>query len=156
MDRDRLRSRLDRQTAHDHTRMRHWIERREQSIIDGLDNPVLPAFCRICFAGMIAGAAMAASGDVASACQRGGFDVSAARRAALSALTLWLVFGAGLAAGCGLQLRIGFGHPWFEAHSLRRNGKRRMAWDKKYRLWLAIDVAGAIAISTIFVILRLL
>ena len=137
LNRDRLRDKLDRQTARDHTRMRHWSERREGKIMRDLDSPVLPAFCRVCLIGMLVGAFMASTGDMA----RPGHG--AWRSAATSALMAWLLFGVPLVIGCLIQLKRGFDHPWFSAHRLNRRGQLRMPWAKKYRLWAMVAVIGA-------------
>ena len=154
LNREKLRNKLNLQVARDHTRMRHWYERREKRIRDGMENPVLPVFCRICLIGMIAGAAMVASGDIASALQRGGLTPGSLKSAALSALIIWSVFGAGLDAGCVIQLKKGFGHPWFEAHSLKHSGRRRMDWGQKYRLWFFVAVIGLLVLLCVYGILK--
>ena len=149
LNRDKLRARLERQSARDDTRRRHWAARREERIERGMEDPVLPAFCRICLTGMVAGSFMAATGDL--------FHTpvwsAALRNAARSALLAWLIFGAPLAAGCALQLRKGFDHPWFKRHGLTRKGRPRMPWGRKYRLWLAAAVVGALALGVLNLIL---
>lgn len=149
LNREKLRNRLDRQTARDHTRMRRWSERREGRILDGMERPVLPAFCRICLTGMLAGAFMAATGDLAS--PGNGARGTVLRSAAASALAMWAAFGVPLAVGCLMQLKKGFDHPWFDRHRLRRNGRLRMPWERKYRLWTGIACLGGAALLAVYI-----
>lgn len=142
LDREKLKARLERQAARDDTNRRHWIERREARVLNGMEAPLLPRFCRICLVGMIGGGFMAFTGDLASA--RAGAGL---KNAASSTLVIWLVFGIPMAIGCLVQLRRGFGHPWFDRHRLTRGGRPRMAWEKKYRLWIGIAAAGAAALA---------
>lgn len=149
LDREGLRKRLDEQSARDDTRRRHWQERKEKRIAGVMGNPVLPALCRICLIGMLAGAFMAFTGDLFS--RRGrGVDAALIRRALGSALAMWAVFGAMLAAGCVIQLIRGFDHPWYDAHRLTRRGTLRMPWRKKYRLWLATAIAGGMILLILY------
>ena len=149
-DRNDLRQKLERQAARDDTRRRHWTERRERRVLRVMESPVLPAFCRVCLAGMLAGSFMAATGDLAL----GRSCPEALKNAAGSALLAWLTFGVPLAIGCLLQLRRGFNHPWFEQHRLNRRGRLRMPWPRKYRLWLAAAVIGAAALAGLCLAVR--
>ena len=139
-DPEKLRERLRRQVARDDTNRRHWAERRRRRIAQGMDDPVLPAFNRLCLIGMIAGSVMMATGDLA---------VGAPRNASRSALWCWLAFGVPLAIGCALQLHRGFDHPWFAQHRLDRRGRPRMPWARKYRFWLAAAVTGAAVLAVL-------
>ena len=147
-DRERLRRRLEEQTARDHTRMRHWSRQREARVTNQMERPLTHGLCRVCLVGMIAGALAAGIGDLASGSPR------AVPNAAASALMMWLIFGVPLSVACQIQLRRGFDHPWFDAHRLTRRGNPRMPWDKKYRLWLLIDGIGTCLLGIAFALTR--
>ena len=153
LDREKLRRRVEQASARDDTRRRHWAQARERRIERGMEDPLLPQLIRLCLIGMIAGAFMAFTGDLAARLRGGGgFSLRALQSPALSALGIWLLFGIPLIFGCAMQLRRGFDHPWFERHGLRRNGQPRMPWGKKYRLWIGVAATGVAALLVLYIL----
>lgn len=153
LDREKLRRRVEQASARDDTRRRHWAQAREKRIESGMENPLLPQLIRLCLIGMIAGAFMAFTGDLAARLRGGGgLSLRMLQSPALSALVIWLLFGIPLIVGCIVQINRGFDHPWFARHGLRRNGQPRMPWGKKYRLWIGAAATGGAALLALCVL----
>lgn len=57
MDKDKLRKKVEQQTARDHTNLRHWTDRRRRRYERLMNEPILPRFCSVCFLCMVIGTA---------------------------------------------------------------------------------------------------
>ena len=144
---EKLRRRVEEETARDQTRMRTWARRRQEKIERTRESPLLPSLCRILFICMPLAAIAAFTGDLSAHWRypQAVSLASALKNAFLSALVVWSLFGAPFVACALLQMKKGFSDPWFERHSLTRGGKRRMAPQRKYPLQiLAVLIIAAL------------
>ena len=89
--REKLRRRVEVQTARDHTRMRRWSRNREARILRTVDAPFLLICIRVCALCMAAGTLLCVSGDLAGWLRAGSDEARLRflRNAALSALVVW-------------------------------------------------------------------
>ena len=157
MDQKKLRRKVDEQTARDHTFMRHWSERRYRRHERYTKEPVLPLFCRICFLCMIAatflglvGEAVALLRSPAGGGERLPEDLSATGR------FVWLLFAVMLNPAALLQLRRGFGDPWFDRFQVPRKGKLPLSPEKVFRGYFLTAVIGLLVFLLFFLLTRLL
>ncbi len=152
--REKIRRKVEQQTARDHTRMRHWSEQRENKILQGMENPLWPGLCRLLFWGMIAATVLMMAGDLLTI--RSGMTSleNAAANAFFSGFCTWTLFGSVLAAACICQMKQGFSHPWYARHRFNRKGKQRMDPEKKCRFQMKTAGIGWIILLVLFLVTR--
>ena len=157
MDKAKLKRKLEQQTVRDQTNMRTWRRRRLMRYESVLNDPVLPRFCMICFFGMLSGtAAMVAFDIYASVTYLSHLGLGhMLRNAAASGLFCWLVFGVPLVPCALYQLRKGFSDPYFERFRLKRNGKPRMAMEKRFRMYVTVSAVGAAVLLALYLLSRI-
>ena len=155
MKREQMRAKLEKAAARDHTAMRQWSERRYRRVREGMENPLAPRLERLARFGMLTVPPLAAVYDLIQASRPGGPGMGRAlHNAALSFHCMWSLFAAVLVPCCVVQLVRGLSHPWYEKHSLRRNGKPRMAPRMRCRIWLIVAFSGIIVSSLLLFIGR--
>lgn len=154
MDTEKLKRKLEQQTVRDRTNMRSWRRRRLLRYESVLDNPVLPRFCMICFFGMLVGTAAMVIFDIYASVtylSHLGFG-HMLRNAATSGLFCWLVFAVPLVPCSLYQLHKGFGDPYFERFSMKRNGKPRMSMEKRFKLYVLVSAVGAVLLLAFYLL----
>lgn len=158
MDKIKLKRKLEEQTVRDHTNMRRWRRHRLLRYESVLQNPVLPRFCMICFFGMLLGTAAMVIFDIyASVTYLSYLGVGhMLKNAATSGLFCWLVFGVPLVVCALYQLHKGFADPYFEKFAMKRNGKPRMSMEKRFRMYVAVSVAGGAVLSALYLLAGIL
>ena len=156
MDKDKLRKKVDEQTARDHTKLRHWTERRRNRYERLMNEPLLPRFCSVCFLCMVIGTAAGVIFDL-----YGAFTfpyVPAAQallNAAASALFVWLFFSVPLLPCLLVQRSRGFDDPYFEKTRLNRRGKPKMPIEKRFRLYLVVTCTGLAVFFLLYLLSRI-
>lgn len=158
MDKDKLKRKLDRQTARDYTNMRTWRRQRMLRYESVLNNPVLPRFCMICFFGMLAGTAAMVVFDIYASMtylSHLGWQ-HMLRNAATSGLFCWLVFAVPLVPCSLYQLRKGFADPYFKRFVLKRNGKPRMPMEQRFRMYVTVSLSGAAVLGVLYLLAGIL
>ncbi|MBQ8088359.1 MAG: hypothetical protein IJ234_08075 [Clostridia bacterium] len=154
--REKLRRRVEVQTARDHTRMRRWSRNREARILRTVDAPFLLICIRVCALCMAAGTVLCVSGDLAGWLRAGSDEARLRflRNAALSAVVVWGLFAAIVIPCAVAQLRKGFDHPWFAQHRLTRKGKLRMSPKRKLHICIAVSAIGFVFFLLAFLLTR--
>lgn len=158
MDKDKLKRRLEAQTARDYTNMRRWRRHRQLRYESILNDPVLPRFCMICFFGMLAGTAAMVFFDIYASMtylSHLGFG-HMLRNAATSGLFCWLVFAVPLVPCALYQLRKGFSDPYFQKYLLKRNGKPRMPMEKRFKLYVRVSALGTAVLLALYLLAGIL
>ena len=152
MDKAKMQRKLEEQTVRDHTNMRTWRRHRMLRYESVLNNPVLPRFCMICFFGMLIGTAAMVTFDIYASItylSHLGFG-HMLRNAATSALFCWLIFAIPLFPCALFQLRKGFGDPYFQKFTLKRNGKPRMPMEKRFRMYALVSAGGSAVLAVCY------
>ena len=158
MDKDKLKRKLEQQTARDYTNMRTWRRQRLLRYESVLNNPVLPRFCMICFFGMLAGTAAMVIFDIYASVaylSHLGF-AHMLRNAATSGLFCWLIFAVPLVPCALYQLHKGFDDPYFKKFLLKRNGKPRMTMDKRFKMYVSVSAAGTAILGALYLLAGIL
>lgn len=153
MDKDKLRKKVEQQTARDHTNLRHWTDRRRRRYERLMNEPILPRFCSVCFLCMVIGTAAGILFDLYGAVSFPHLPIDKAlMNAASSALFVWLFFAVPLLPCVLVQRSRGFDDPYFEKKRVTRRGKPKMPIEKRFCIYLIVTCAGLL----IFFILYLL
>lgn len=158
MDREKLKRRLEAQTARDHTNMRRWRRHRELRYESVMNQPILPRFCMICFFGMLVGTAAMVTFEVYASLtylSRLGF-LHMLRNASASAFFCWLIFALPLFPCALYQLRKGFEDPYFEKLILKKNGKPRMPLEKRFKMYAVVSGGGCGVLFALYLLAELL
>jgi len=157
MDKNKLRKKVDEQTAHDSTTMRHWSERRRKRYERYTKEPVLPLFCRICFICMPVATACGIISDVAAYLRSHAYGLEKMlQNAAATAFFVWAVFSAMLIPAALVQLRRGFAGAYFDRYQVSRKGKMPLSPEKVFRRYWLIAVIGLLLFMMIFLFTRML
>ena len=157
MNKDKLKRKLDEQTARDHTNMRHWMDRRHTRFEKLMDDPVLPSFCNISFYGMLIATAAAALTDIVNHLtylSHLGF-MHMVTNAVSSAFLAWTTFSLIVLPCTLIQLKRGFDHPYFDRFVLNKRGQRRMPIKKRFTLYLLIDLLGLVILGAAYALVKL-
>lgn len=157
MNKAKLQRKLDEQSVRDQTNMRRWRHHRQLRYEQVLNEPVLPRFCGICFFGMLAGTAAMVVFDVyAAVTYLSHLGIGhMLRNASVSALFCWLIFALPLFPCALYQLRAGFADPYFARKALKRNGKPRMAPEKRFRMYAVVSAAGSAVLAACYLLTAL-
>ena len=157
MDQKKLRRKVDEQTARDHTFMRHWSERRYRRHERYTKEPVLPLFCRICFLCMIAATFLGLVSEAVTFFRSHARSVEKLlENLSATGLFVWLLFAVMLIPAALLQLRRGFGDPWFDRFQVPRKGKLPLSPEKVSRRYFLTAVIGLLVFLLFFLLTRLL
>ena len=154
MDKAKMQRKLEEQTVRDRTNMRRWRRHRMLRYERILNDPVLPRFCMICFFGMLAGTAAMMIFDIYASMtylSYLGFG-HMLRNAATSGLLCWLLFAVPLVPCALYQLHRGFDDPYFQKFLLKRNGKPRMAMEKRFKLYVTVSAAGTALLGILYLL----
>jgi len=147
LNKEKLRAKVDRQTARDHARMRQWACRREERFLKSSTAPLAAQLGRVGVIGMAAGTLLCVTGDLANALRFGHAASLAAHRACVSGFACWAAFSLIVIPCMLLQLRRGFGDPYYERYRYDRKGRMLRSPEKRCRMWLRIAIAGACALG---------
>ena len=138
--------------------MRRWCRGRLLRVESVMNEPILPRFCMICFFGMLAGTAAMVFFDIYASVTylaHLGFG-HMLKNTATSGLFCWLVFAVPLVVCALYQLHKGFADPYFEKFAMKRNGKPRMSMEKRFRMYVAVSVAGGAVLSALYLLTGIL
>lgn len=152
MDHDKLKRRLEQQTARDHTHMRRWADRKLRRYEKTMNEPLLSKFCTLTFLCMVAGTCLTVTGDVHMfyVYQLSGGDFL--RNAAFSAFCFWTCFAVLLFPAATVQLRRGFDDPYFQTKRLTRRGRPRMPLRTRFRIYQLSALIGTMLFSLLLIL----
>jgi|GEM_PF-1564217 len=154
MDKDKLRRKMEQQTARDHTFARAWSRRRQARIERLMNEPFLPRYCLFVFWFMVIGTAAAVSIEAVSYLRGHLSAVRALSNTAQSGFFTWLLFSAFLLPGCIVQLRRGFGDPYFDRFRAPKSGKPAEPVQNRYIRQLVISASGLVIFGVLYLIFR--
>ena len=156
-DKGNLKQKLEEATARDHTKMRHWRDRRERRFERIMNEPILPSFCTICFICMVIAASVMTINDIYAHMTYLSHlgTLHMLQNATASAFYGWIAFAIVVIPCTAIQLHRGFDDPYFQRFQMTKRGRKRMPIKKRFRLYLHVSVCGCLILFTAYLLVRI-